>query len=70
MFCFHKYGIVSGRYQTCEKCGKTRVVECPHKWGKPVRFTATQHGRSVGETWVFTCEECGEVMQKWVGIPF
>lgn len=32
MFCFHKWNDPIGRYQSCKKCNKLRVVPCAHNW--------------------------------------
>ena len=68
MFCFHKWSKVEDRYQTCQKCGKTRVVSCAHKWKiintSNILYYDDGRKKIIGYIFTMQCSHCGEIKSK------
>ena len=60
IFHRHKWGIPSGRVQTCSKCGKNRVQPCDHEWEEYEKITGEyQYLGGVSYKIIMKCKKCG-----------
>lgn len=70
MFCFHKYDVVKNNYQYCKKCGKARVVECPHKWETQSIYNGSvQYDNGSSKDFVIyalSCTKCGTIKETQI----
>ena len=68
-FHTHKWSKEVDRKQTCEICGKIRIVECPHTW-KIIERRAlyTYNDIMIGTFIELQCEKCGEVKGERISL--
>lgn len=63
MFGFHrhKWGPPQDRYQSCETCGKTRVLPCLHVWKTIQEMECAYLFGGKCYIVVQQCQKCGEI---------